>query len=242
MTASLASSPSRGLNFAEYLNYDALGLAGLVRSGDPSADELLDIALDRVDAVNPAINAVIDVFADKARGQIAQGLPDGPFTGVPFLLKDLFIDLAGTTTTGGAVFLKDTVAKRDSTVAERYRNAGLVIFGKTHSCEFGGSPTTESQLYGVTRNPWDLKFSAGGPSGGSSAAIAAGILPAANGSDAGGLIPSPAAPRGPFGPKPTPRRAPLRPARLDGHGRHCTGHSPNPSGHGKAPPDRARAV
>ena len=144
MTASLASSPSRGLNFAEYLNYDALGLAGLVRSGETSADELLDIALDRVDAVNPAINAVIDVFADKARGQIAQGLPDGPFTGVPFLLKDLFIDLAGTTTTSGAVFLKDTVAKRDSTVAERYRNAGLVIFGKTHSCAFGAWPTTES--------------------------------------------------------------------------------------------------
>src|SRR5258707_1816571 len=212
MTASLASSPSRGLNFAEYLNYDALGLAGLVRSGETSADELLDIALDRVDAVNPAINAVVDVFADKARGHIAQGLPDGPFTGVPFLLKDLFIDLAGTTTTSGAVFLKDTVAKRDSTVAERYRNAGLVIFGKTHSCEFGGSPTTESQLYGVTRNPWDLKYSAGGSSGGSSAAIAAGILPAANGSDAGGLIPSPAAPRRPFRLERDRRPAPPRPA------------------------------
>lgn len=151
MTASSASSPSRGLSFAEYLNYDALGLAGLVRSGETSADELLDIALARIDAVNPAINAVVDIFADKARAQIAQGLP------------------------------------------ERYRNAGLVIFGKTHSCEFGGSPTTESQLYGVTRNPWNLKFSAGGSSGGSSAAIAAGILPAANGSDAGGSIRSPAA-------------------------------------------------
>jgi len=225
MTASLASSPSRGLNFAEYLNYDALGLAGLVRSGETSADELLDIALDRIDAVNPAINAVVDVFADKARARIAQGLPDGPFTGVPFLLKDLFIDLAGTTTTSGAVFLKETVAKRDSTVADRYRNAGLVIFGKTHSCEFGGSPTTESQLYGVTRNPWDLKFSAGGSSGGSSAAIAAGILPAANGSDAGGSIRSPAAACGLFGLKPTRGRAPLGPARFDGGGGIATVHA-----------------
>src|SRR5258705_1122732 len=214
MTASLASSPSRGLNFAEYLNYDALGLAGLVRSGDTSADELLDIALDRVDAVNPAINAVVDVFADKARAQIAHGLPDGPFTGVPFLLKDLFIDLAGTTTTSGAVFLKDTVAKRDSTVAERYRNAGLVIFGKTHSCEFGGSPTTESQLYGVTRNPWDLKYSAGGSSGGPSAATAARIPPAANGSDAGGSVPLPAAARRPVRLEPTPRRPAPRPAAI----------------------------
>lgn len=225
MTASLASSPSRGLSFAEYLNHDALGLAGLVRSGDTSADELLDIALDRIDAVNPAINAVVNVFADKARARIAKGLPDGPFTGVPFLLKDLFIDLEGTTTTSGAVFLKDTVAKRNSTVADRYTKAGLVIFGKTHSCEFGGSPTTESQLYGVTRNPWNLDYSAGGSSGGSSAAIAAGILPAANGSDAGGSIRSPASACGLFGLKPTRGRAPLGPARFDGGGGIATVHA-----------------
>ncbi len=225
MTSSLASSPSRGLSFAEYLNNDALGLAALVRSGDTSADELLDIALDRIDAVDPAINAVVSVFADKARARIAKGLPEGPFTGVPFLLKDLFIDLAGTTTTSGAVFLKDTVAKRDSTVAERYMNAGLVIFGKTHSCEFGGSPTTESQLYGATRNPWNLDYSAGGSSGGSSAAIAAGILPAANGSDAGGSIRSPAAACGLFGLKPTRGRTPLGPARFDGGGGIATVHA-----------------
>ncbi len=176
MTQSLLRGTSPGLSFAEYVDHDALGLATLVRSGDTSADELLDIALNRIDAVNPAINAVVDIFADKARAQIAQGLPEGPLAGVPFLLKDLFIDLTGVTTTSGAVFLKDTVAKRDSTVAERYKNAGLVIFGKTHSCEFGGAPTTESQLYGITRNPWNLDYSAGGSSGGSSAAIAAGIL------------------------------------------------------------------
>ena len=213
------------MSFAEYLDHDAIGLAGLVRSGDTSADELLDVALARIEAVNPAINAVVDVFADKARKAIAQGLPDGPFTGVPFLLKDLFIDLEGTTTTSGAVFLKDTVAKRNSTVADRYNKAGLVIFGKTHSCEFGGSPTTESQLYGVTRNPWNLEYSAGGSSGGSSAAIAAGIVPAANASDAGGSIRSPAAVCGLFGLKPTRGRAPLGPARFDGGGGIATVHA-----------------
>ncbi len=225
MTQSLLHGTSPGLSFAEYVDHDALGLATLVRSGDTSADELLDIALNRIDAVNPAINAVVDIFADKARAQIARGLPEGPLAGVPFLLKDLFIDLTGVTTTSGAVFLKDTVAKRDSTVAERYKNAGLVIFGKTHSCEFGGAPTTESQLYGITRNPWNLDYSAGGSSGGSSAAIAAGILPAANGSDAGGSIRSPAATCGLFGLKPTRGLAPLGPARFDGGGGIATVHA-----------------
>jgi Asp-tRNA(Asn)/Glu-tRNA(Gln) amidotransferase A subunit family amidase len=213
------------LSFADYIDHDALGLAGLVRRGDTSAEELLDVALARIAQVNPAINAVVGMFVDKARATIAQGLPDGPFTGVPFLLKDLFIDLAGTTTTSGAVFLKDTVAKRNSTVADRYNKAGLVIFGKTHSCEFGGSPTTESQLYGITRNPWNLAYSAGGSSGGTSAAIAAGIVPAANGSDAGGSIRSPAATCGLFGLKPTRGLAPLGPARFDGGGGIATVHA-----------------
>ncbi|CAN5268724.1 amidase [soil metagenome] len=225
MTAPSFAIASRGLSFADYVNHDAMGLADLVRSGDTSADELLDIAVARIEAVNPSINAVVGMFVDSARARIAQGLPDGPFTGVPFLLKDLFIDLEGTTTTSGAVFLKDTVAKRNSTVADRYNRAGLVIFGKTHSCEFGGSPTTESKLYGITRNPWNLDYSAGGSSGGSSAAIAAGILPAANGSDAGGSIRSPAAACGLFGLKPTRGRAPLGPARFDGGGGIATVHA-----------------
>lgn len=225
MTRSVLRDRSAGLGFADYVDHDALGLAALVRSGDTTACELLEIALDHITAVNPAINAVVDIFADRARAQIAQGLPEGPLAGVPFLLKDLFIDLAGVTTTSGAVFLKDTVAKRDSTVAERYRNAGLVIFGKTHSCEFGGAPTTESQLYGITRNPWNLDYSAGGSSGGASAAVAAGIVPAANGSDAGGSIRSPAAACGLFGLKPTRGRVPLGPARFDGGGGIATIHA-----------------
>jgi len=213
------------LSFAEYLKHDALGLAELVRKGETTADELLEIALARLEVVNPLINAVVDTFTDKARKEIAGGLSNGPFTGVPYLLKDLFIDLKGTKTTSGAVFLKDVVAKRDSTIAERYRKAGLVIFGKTHSPEFGSAPATESRLYGVTRNPWNTDYSAGGSSGGSSAAVAAGIVPAANGSDAGGSIRTPSATCGLFGLKPTRGRAPLGPARFDGGGGIATVHA-----------------
>lgn len=221
----MSASSSRGLSFSEYRSRDALGLAELVRKGETTADELLDIAVARTNAVNPAINAVVDMFVDRARDEIKHGLPDGPFTGVPFLLKDLFIDLTGTKSTSGAVFFKDTVAKRDSTIAERYRNAGLVMFGKAHSCEFGAVPTTESRLYGVTRNPWNTDYSAGGSSGGSSAAVAAGIIPAANGSDAGGSIRTPAATCGLFGLEPTRGRAPLGPARFDGGGGIATVHA-----------------
>jgi amidase len=213
------------MRFSDYVRYDAIGLAQLVRRGDVSAGELLDIAVIRANDTNPAINAVVNLFPETARQQIAQGLPEGPLSGVPFVLKDLFIDLKGTTTTSGAVFFKGTVATRDSIVAERYKNAGLVIFGKTHSCEFGGSPTTESQLYGVTRNPWNPAFSAGGSSGGSAAAVAAGVVPAANASDAGGSIRSPAAACGLFGLKPSRGRVPLGPARFDGGGGIATVHA-----------------
>lgn len=225
MSESSLRPDSRGLSFPEYRKHDALGLAELVRKRETTASELLDVAVARTQAVNPAINAVVDMFVERARKEIAQGLPDGPFTGVPFLLKDLFIDLEGTRSTSGAVFFKDTVAKRNSTIAERYRRAGLVIFGKAHSCEFGAAPTTESRLYGVTRNPWNTDYSAGGSSGGSSAAVAAGIIPAANGSDAGGSIRTPAATCGLFGLKPTRGRAPLGPARFDGGGGIATVHA-----------------
>ena len=149
----------------------------------------------------------------------------GPLAGVPFLLKDLFMDLAGTTTSSGCRFLKDTVARADSTVVSRYKKAGLVIFGKTHSPEFGSSPTTESSLWGVTRNPWNLNVTPSGSSGGSAAAVAAGIIPAANGSDAGGSIRTPASVTGLFGLKPTRGRVPLGPSRFDGGGGLATLHA-----------------
>lgn len=206
------------LSHADYLNHDALGLADLVRRKEVCAEELLTCAIDRSRQVGPAINAIVLEHQEFAQREIARGLPAGPLCGVPFLLKDLFVDLEGTVTTNGCAALRESVARRTSTAVERYRQAGLVIFGKTHSPEFGASPSTESQIFGASRNPWDLSVTPGGSSGGAAAAIASGIVPAANGSDAGGSIRTPASACGLFGLKPTRGRVPLGPARFDGGG------------------------
>jgi amidase len=213
------------MKFDEYVTYDAVGLASLVRTGQVSAADLLETAIARAEAVNPIINAVVVKHYDYARDAVRCGVGEGELAGVPFLLKDLFVDVAGTSTTSGSVFLKDSVSPVDSTVVERYRRAGLVIFGKTHSPELGGGPTTESRLYGITRNPWNLSLTPGGSTGGSAAAIAAGITPIANGSDAGGSIRGPAALTGLFGLKPTRGRVPLGPLRFDGAGGLATIHA-----------------
>jgi len=202
---------SSSFPFDEYTRYDALGLAGLVAKGDVSAQELLEAAIQRAEAVNPKINAVVLRHYDLARQAIKQGLPDGLFKGVPFLLKDLGISLKGTVTTNGSVFYKDHTATFNSTLVERYQKAGLVIFGKTHSPEFGGSPSSESVLFGPTRNPWNLEHSAGGSSGGTAAAIASGIVPAGHASDGGGSIRIPASCCGLFGMKTSRGRVPLGP-------------------------------
>lgn len=199
------------LSYQEYLSYDGLGLAGLVRSKDVSPIELLEMAIARTEAVNPTINAVVLKHYEEARRGIKEHLSDGPFRGVPFLLKDLGISMAGTVTTEGSVFFQEQRFNSDSTLVERYRRAGLVIFGKTHSPEFGSSASTESRLFGVTRNPWDLERSAGGSSGGSAAAVAAGIIPAAHASDGGGSIRMPASACGLFGLKPSRGRVPMGP-------------------------------
>ena len=140
----LRNAPARAqesLEFAEYRRHDALGLAELVRKGEASPAELLEIAIARTEAVNPALNAVVIKHYERAREAIRRGLPEGPFRGVPYLLKDLGIALKGTLTTQGSVFFLNAEADHDSTLVERYREAGLVIFGKTHSPEFGGSPS-----------------------------------------------------------------------------------------------------
>ena len=173
--------------FKEFGNYDAVGLAELVRKKEVTAKELLDEAVARTTAVDPKINAVVVKHYDYAERQIAKGLPDGPFTGVPFLLKDLDL-LEGTRTTSGASLLKDFVADHNGTLTQRFLNAGLAIFGKSASPEFGLMPTTESRLFGPTRNPWNLQHSSGGSSGGAGAAVAARILPVAHASDGGGSI------------------------------------------------------
>src|ERR1700726_2954444 len=205
------------MTFKEYGSYDAVGLADLVRNKEVSARELLDEAVARTAKVDPQINAVVVKHYDDAERQIETGLPDGPFTGVPFLLKDLDL-LEGTRTTFGASIYKDNVADHSGTLAQRFLKAGLTIFGKSASPEFGLMPTTEPRLHGPTRNPWDLAHSSGGSSGGAAAAVAARILPVAHASDGGGSIRIPAAACGVFGMKPTRARTPVGPDRGEGWG------------------------
>ena len=162
----------------------------------------------RSSAVNPKINAIIIDHEDVARKQLKDGLPQGPFHGVPFLLKDLGAALKGTVTTGSMKLLREAVADEDSTYVERIKATGMTIFGKTHSPELGATTTSESRLFGKTRNPWNLERIAGGSSGGAAAAVAAGILPLAHATDGGGSIRIPAACCGLFGLKPTRARTP----------------------------------
>src|SRR5690349_3459855 len=191
--------------------YDGLGVAELVRQREVSAAELLDAAIARVEARNPAINAIIHRMDKDARWAIAAGLPAGPFTGVPYLLKDLGALYAGTPTTGGSAFFRDAVADHDSEMVLRLKRAGLVTFGKTNTSEFGLSTSVEPRLFGPTRNPWNQAYSAGGSSGGAAAAVAAGMLPMAHATDGGGSIRIPASACGLFGLKPTRARTPAGP-------------------------------
>ena len=209
--------------FKEYGSYDAVGLADLVRKKEVTPRELLDEAIARTAKVDPKINAVVVKHYDYAERQIDKGLPNGPFTGVPFLLKDLDL-LEGTRTTFGATLYKDEVADHSSTLAQRCLNAGLAIFGKSSSPEFGLLPTTEPRLHGPTRNPWNLAHSSGGSSGGAAAAVATRILPVAHASDGGGSIRIPASACGVFGLKPTRARNPVGPDRGQGWGGFSCGH------------------
>lgn len=186
-----------------YSRSDALDLAELIRRGEVTALELLNEAIRRTQAVNEKLNAVTVPHFDWARNTLKQPLPSGPFQGVPFLLKDLGTQLAGTETTGGSRLLQGIVARRDDELVRRYKQAGFVIFGKTNTPEFGMALTTESYLHGPCRNPWNLEHSTAGSSGGSAAAVAAGIVPVAHATDGGGSIRVPASACGIFGFKPT---------------------------------------
>jgi amidase len=209
--------------FKEYGRYDGVGLAALVRNKQVSAGELLDEAIARTAKVDPEINAVVVKHYDYAKRQIDKGLPDGPFAGVPFLLKDLEI-LEGTRTTFGASVYEDNVADHCSTLARRFLAAGVTIFGKSSTPEFGMMPTTEPRLFGPTRNPWNPAHSSGGSSGGAAAAVAARIIPLAHASDGGGSIRIPASASGVFGLKPTRARNPLGPDRGEGWAGLSCGH------------------
>ncbi len=195
----------------DYESYDALGLAELVRKGDVQPKELLAAALERMERHEPTLHAVPIPMIEEAERAIAAGLPEGPFTGVPYLIKDLHLLWKGVRTTNGSALFAENVPDHDSELTLRYKAAGLVTFGKSASPEFGITCTTESALFGNTANPWNPEHSAGGSSGGSAAAVAAGYLPLANASDGGGSIRIPAAACGLFGMKPTRGRTPMGP-------------------------------
>lgn len=197
--------------FDDYENHDALALAALIRNRQVSALEVLEAAISRIEARNPTLNAVVQTCYDRARQQIKDGLPPGPFAGVPFLLKDLYFSYAGLPTTSGSRLFADFIPAHHSTVVERHLAAGLVILGKTNTPEFGLCPATEPLLYGPTVNPWQTALSAGGSSGGAAAAVAGGMLPLAHATDGGGSIRIPAANCGLFGLKPTRARNPAGP-------------------------------
>jgi amidase len=205
-------------SFKEYGNYDSIGLAELVRSKDVTPTELLEAAIERRDAVNPQINAVVRDLDDAARQTIKDGVGSGPLAGVPFLLKDISAYMKGVPTTAGSRLLQNTVMDRDSALVAAYRKAGLVIFGKTNTPELGLACTTEPVLFGATHNPWNLQRTPGGSSGGSASAVAAGIVSAAHASDGGGSIRTPASCCGVFGMKPSRGRVSLAPFAGEGWG------------------------
>lgn len=189
-------------------NLDATGQAELVASGQATPLELVDAAIERIERINPQLNAVITPLFDSARAQAAGELPAGPFRGVPFLLKDLSCHSAGDPFHEGMAFLKDRgwTEPHDTALAARFRAAGLVVLGKTNTPELGILPTTEPVAYGASRNPWDVTRSTGGSSGGSAAAVAAGLVPVAHANDGGGSIRIPASECGLVGLKPTRAR------------------------------------
>ncbi|MCC6461937.1 MAG: amidase [Saprospiraceae bacterium] len=191
------------MTFEEYRQYDALGLAKLVRNGELSPEELTEIAIRRIEAINPTINAVVHRRYEAARAEARQVKRNASFAGVPFLVKDLGMEVAGTPMCTGSRGYQHYVSEQDSFAVQKMRGAGLVILGKTNTPEFGLTPFTEPELFGPTRNPWNLAHSPAGSSGGSAAAIAAGMVPLATANDGGGSIRMPASCCGLFGLKPS---------------------------------------
>jgi amidase len=192
---------------------DACDLAALVRTGAASPAELVDDAIGRIEKLNPELNAVIRPRFDEARREAAGELPDGPFRGVPMVLKDLLCYSAGEEIHEGMRILKEArfVAGEDQELTRRFRAAGFVVVGRTNTPELGILPTTEPDAYGPTRNPWDTARSTGGSSGGSAAAVASGMVPLGHANDGGGSIRIPASECGLVGLKPSRARVPLGP-------------------------------
>jgi amidase len=198
-------------DLGEFARLDAVAQAELVRRGEVEPLELVEAAAARIERLNPLLNAVVLPMFDEARRAASGPLPDGPFAGVPFLLKDLLAAYAGVPMTSGSAFLRDFVPRHDSPLVARLKRAGLLIIGKTNTPEYGILPTAEPQLFGPSRNPWNTGRTTGGSSGGSAAAVASGMVPMAHANDGGGSIRIPASCCGLFGLKPTRARNPLGP-------------------------------
>jgi amidase len=192
---------------------DATAQAELVRKGDASPLELVDDAIARAEKVNGELQAIIHPLYDQARAQARGTLPDGPFRGVPLVLKDLFAAIEGDPIHEGMKFLRDANWRSDHTdaLAQRYLDAGFVCIGRTNTPELGLVPTTEPLVYGPTRNPWDTERTTGGSSGGSAAAVASGVVPVGHANDGGGSIRIPASCCGLVGLKPSRGRTSLMP-------------------------------
>lgn len=203
------------LSRSEYERHDATGLAEMVREGQIGPRELVETAIARIEALNPLVNAVILKAYDQALDELAKRNDRPAFLGVPYLVKDLHTPVRGLPLTNGSRMFVDPPAPFDSTLIARLRAAGFVMLGRTNSPEFGLSASTEPHRYGATRNPWNLERIAGGSSGGSGAAVASGMLPAAHATDSGGSIRIPASCNGLVGLKPTRALNPYGPHRGD---------------------------
>jgi amidase len=199
------------MQFSEYAKYDGLGLAELVRNKEVSPAKLVETAIARAEAVNPKLNFIVYRDFERARAAAQQATSEGLFAGVPFFLKDILAFAQGMPTRQGARFIPAFPFPHDSLLTTRFKQAGLIPLGKTNVPEFGLLPTTESRLYGPARNPFDLERSTGGSSGGSAAAVAAGVVPLAHANDGGGSIRIPASCCGLVGLKPTRARVSLAP-------------------------------
>ncbi|MET9201697.1 amidase [Gordonia sp. NPDC003585] len=199
------------MNLSEYLALDATALTDLVARREVTAAELLTLAQQRADAVNPTLNAIVYRMDTTASERVGSNDLSGPLAGVPFLVKDLGQEYRGFPTSSGSRSLATLVATEHSTIVQRFLDAGLVIFGKTNTPEFGAKGITEPELWGPSHNPWNPDHTPGGSSGGSGAAVAAGIVPAAGANDGGGSIRIPAACNGLVGLKPTRGLTPFGP-------------------------------
>jgi amidase len=201
----------RMISLDDYTSHDGLGLAELVARKEVTPDELAAAAFEAVAKINPRINAVLQTLPKEAAAEIRAGLPHGPFTGVPFMIKELVLHAKGVRADSGSKFAQGFVPSADTELMARFRRAGLVLAGTTQTPEFGYNPTTETRAFGPVHNPWDLGRSAGGSSGGSGAAVAARIVPVAHANDGGGSIRIPASCNGLVGLKPSRDRIPSGP-------------------------------